>query len=352
VYARLGERYGLWSADGPSLLVGASALGTAELLQAGAASLHAPAEERFAFVIDLAGSAEPAPRFWALLAAALAEAGVVTVEPTAENDVARQLQTWLADGPHRRVWILVDGADALVDNHHAQPLADLMRASQGQLKLVLAGGLELLRAARTSGHALAAHGYAVLRPLLDDGAWRDAAGVLQSQLPSARPESAAVVAGALGLANYQPGTLERFGQLLERRFGGRTLGLADLDQLATSHDGAAVLTAALREASRADAWHEAIVCLLALWCWAPVGDDPDGAARDWLRGQMLALALSSESAFDGVLDELLALDVVHAVAADRFILATPNLAALLGTEEELLATLLDVAARQPAADAA
>jgi hypothetical protein len=163
-----------------------------------------------------------------------------------------------------------------------------------------------------------------------------------------------VLARVLSLANYQPGAIERAAALLARRSTQAGLSLAVLDAVTSSREGASTLTADLQRTLRGDPRHAVLLYCLALACWQPpqdVADEPAaGVSSGWFAEQasqwrVPGFDTAAEGSVGALLDEMLVLGLLRMPSPDRFILGTPNLVRFLGTEEELLETLLDHASR-------
>lgn len=392
--ARARERDNLAAADGACLLVARPSMGTSTLLDDAAEAYRASGQQRLALVVDLSrdlSGDHPADhldhrhqseRRWDSLAAALSRAGLAPPagsprQGLSADDVIGAVHTWLAEDPARHLLLAVDHADAVLDEEahlasletpgmvdgeafpNSARLAQLMQSSNGRVKVVLAGSLTVLRASRLRDFPLAAGGCVRLGPLLEDGGWHEAAALLHQRLDGTQAQSTQVIARALSLANYEPGAISRFGGLLAERVSASTLTLTVLDNVIASREGAETLTAGVVGMLRRDPRHAVVVYCLALAAWAEHANsadeeaDVEGVTSGWLREQVslwwphgFAHAWSDD-AFDDLLEELLALGLVRTVAADRFILGSPNSLPLLGTQEELIARLFDYGSNAP-----
>lgn len=391
---RAAERAALVAPDGPCLLVGLPTLDGATLLRATADSFQAAADGHVALLLDLAPDVDVAPepaallasaddvppsdRLWRALAAALGAAGILpsashSASVASSDDLLQDVGSWVAARPDRRLLVLLDQADGLVEEEAhgwldkplppdeaalfptARRLAEVIDASAGRIKVVLAGSLAVLRAARLRQYPLARRGYVRLRPLLDEGDARVAIARLRRALDGLEPESPAVTARALSLANYEPGTISHLGACLARRVTGPILTAASLEEWTASREGARALTDGLRAALGADPRYAIVVYSLALAHWSPpdhaagddAADDAVGVTGDWLREQASLWwepgfrYTWSEDDFGNLLDEMVALGLLRAVAADRFVLGSPARVPLLGTEDELMARLFE-----------
>jgi hypothetical protein len=273
---------------------------------------------------------------------------------------------WIQSRPERRLLVLVDHADVLLEADLntasatqedarfplATRLAELMRQSDGRVKFVLAGTVPLLRLARIEGYPLAARGCARLAPLLDHSGLREAQQLVLASLEHAVPETPGVLARMLSLANYAPETIQQLATLTAKRAPDGRVGPAVLDALTASHEGASATTRALRGAVQGDPRHAIILYSFALACRRPpqdeVEDVADGVSSQWLAARLAEWSgihhpSSDGAVVDALLDEMIALNVLQLTERDRYILASPNLLPYLGRDEELFDTLLDQA---------
>jgi hypothetical protein len=183
-----------------------------------------------------------------------------------------------------------------------------------------------------------------------DARWREAGPLLLSSLGDARPESPDVVARAVSLANYEPETIQRLGSLLAQRARGVPVTRAVLETVASSHEGAELLTANLRATLDSHPRQLVVMYSLALAYWSPQYDATDlaadGVTSAWLAEHARlwcpnAAASSAVDDFPHVVDEMVAIGVLRSIAQDRLILGIPSLLPYLGTEEELMSMLLE-----------
>jgi len=345
---RVRERLELAAPDGPRFLVGAPGMGTSELFQLMAEAHSGAGQGSHTLVVDLATDASRRPdehetdSFWRLAGDSL-------------HDPARQLL------------LLVDGADALLEDEAqlalqagstpdvrtlfptSSRLAKYMQESHGHLKVVLGGSVTALRAARLPQHPLSGRGWVQLGPLLDGGDWREARVLLRQVLEDVEPESDAILARILSLANYEPASISRLAGVLAEQCRGATVTDLKLDQLTSSRDGARVLTETLQATLACDPRFGVVLYSLALAYVRGMGSassaGADGVSAAWLREQALTWwpegfsDSSSLDAFSDVLDEMVALGVLRALRPDQFVPARPNLLQFLGSEEEIIGRL-------------
>jgi hypothetical protein len=382
---RAAELSALAAPDGPRLLVGGSGMGVSTILRAVARSQHAPEHGHRALLLDLAptpaddsdGAVErpSSDRLSQLLTNWTADLahGAGSTPLTADDDaVLLRVHSWLNADPDRRLWLLFDNADRILDEETtlataaveqsgfatSSRLARLMDATGGRVKVVLGGSLATLRAARHPQHPLAGHGYVQLRPLLDCGGWIEAGALLLQSLAPTTPDARRLVARLLSVANYVPGSIQRLGHELSQRAEGARLTASTIDNFLGSRDGARVLTANLQATLAADPRHAIVLYRLALACWCPSDSVADvgseGVASAWLAEQVTQWcphafgAAMPEESFPALLDEMVALGLLRSTSTDRYTLAAPNLVPYLGGEEELMGTLLDVCSRAEA----
>ena len=352
--------------DGPCLLVASAGLGTSHMLRSVAEMHHAPDQGRVALLLDMSSAprnddVRQTDRFWHLLAESTHAMGIADErapeQRTGRDDPLSRIQLWSAADPARQLLVLVDAADALLDEGtppaSATPeessafpftsrLATCMNECQARVKFVLAGSLSAHRASRLIQHPLAHRGCVRLRPLLDGGGWREAHALLDSLVSRVRLASPAVSARLLSLANYEPASIVRLAGLLEDRSRGETpITLELLDELTASPAGMRAMTETLHATLDRDSRMAVVAYSLALGYWQRSSTAVEGASSRWLRDQAVSWWENgfrhtwSEDAFNDLLDDMVGLGLLHSVGNDRFVLGRPVQLPFLGSADEL-----------------
>ena len=281
---------------------------------------------------------------------------------TALNDA----QAWLSADRSRQLLVLVDSADALLEEEAASALESSSATDAGELfpvssrlaasmvecherlKFVLAGSLTVLRASRLLHYPLADRGCIRLTPLLDDGGWADAQTLVRQLLADVRTASSTVTDQVLSLANYAPETIRSLAGTLAERFQAAPHDSNPVADIIASREGSRLLTAGLRATLALDPRFGVLVYSLALAYWQGLSwaDGSDAAVSGaWLRDQGATWWEEgfrdawTEDAFGDLLDDMLELGLLYEVSPDRFVLGSPNLVQFLGNEEELVGQL-------------
>ena len=356
--------------DGPCLLVGRPGLGRRAFLDDLARSCSRDDRQVVLFEVRREPAIDVAvERFWIGLQGALSsQLGLESrTTPSGASAVRQLLEAWLAADARRRVLILVDEGDALLEAERrialggstdrfpiSRSLTALMDGVEGRVKVVLAGWLEVQRATRLADHPLAVRGCRWLGPMLDDGEWQQA-GVLahdlltRANLPAASP---AQLARVLSLANYEPEALARVidvvgqqvresdadGLVLERVRGNRLLGEAR--------------TSDTRHAVLADRRFDVVLALVALGCRGGTAS----ISREHLRRQAIDWWAEgfretwTDDAFRDLIDDLVGLRLLRPIDQGKLALHSPNLLSELGTADELIAELSDYVGRPASLD--
>ncbi|MBV9357278.1 MAG: hypothetical protein JO023_17345, partial [Chloroflexi bacterium] len=348
--------------DGPCLLVGRPGLGRHALLEDVARSCPPDGDRR---TILLEVSREPAldvavERFWMALDGSLwSQLGLPSLDaPSAELAVRQHVDVWLAANAGRRLLILLDESDALLDVERrlalrgsserfpiSRSLADLMDRADGRLKIVLAGWLDVQRVTRLPDYPLAVRGCRWLGPMLDHGEW-DEAGVLAHELltrAGAPAPPSVETARLLSLANYEPEPLARLAELVAQR--AREMdGPADgVDQVRSSPVLGEARSLDTRHTALADRRFDVVLKLVALGCRGGTSS----VSREQVRRQAIDWWAEgfgeswADDAFRELIDDMIGLRLLRPIGPGQLALHSPNLVSELGSAEELIAELSD-----------
>ncbi len=359
--------------DGPCLLVGRPGLGRRAFLEDLGRSNTAD-DDRQTVLLEV--GREPAievagERFWIALERALrSHLGLPTLDaPSATVAVRQELDGWLAAEAGRRLLILLDDSDTLLDVERrialggasdrfpiSRPLAGLMDRAEGRVKIVLAGWLDVQRATRLPDHPLAVRGCRWLAPMLDHDEWQQAGDLARDLLrragaPAPSPNQAARL---LSLANYEPEPLARVTNLLAQQAREVNWVGNGLDPMGGSPLLGEARSLDTRQAVLADRRFDVVLKLVALGCR---GGTPS-MSREQLRRQAIDWwpegfrETWTDDAFRDLIDEMVGLRLLRPIGGGAFALHSPNLLPELGTAEELIAELSDCMAQPASLDLA
>ncbi len=371
------ERAELEAMDGPCLLFGGPHMGASTLLRQIARDRHAPARGDVAVCVDLAPGAAgelqpPAERLWRVTQRELALAGVIAPENAAAGSphpdaIVHGIDRWLRADPARRLLLLIDEADGLLEGEAGTTsdssdsdsdslptgarCAELMARHRGRCKVVVAGRQVVQRVAKHAQHPLARAGSLRLGPLLDDGGWRAARALAQRLVADAgcRFETTDLLDRVLARANYRPGGIRRYCELLVSRASDGRITSEQVDAVASSREGRDILAAPLLAAAL-DPRYDVIARSLALDYWdAPEEAEVsgDGVPRASLSAEAAAwwgpgFRHDPPNDWAELFDEMVGLAVLRPAGADSVALDCPNLVPYLGSEDEQVACLLEL----------
>jgi hypothetical protein len=209
-FGREEETERLADPDGPSLVCGPRQSGKSALLARLARTRSRPEHGSYVLYRHAGG----ASTFEEAVCGALARAGLAP-EGLDCGCLADQIGRLLpadARGPYRRITVIVDGCDALLDAERARgyaglaPFAGASAAAGGRFRLILGGGLPVLRLALRPGGPFGSSPALALGPLAPEDAWRLAALPLAAMGMEFNPPSAA--ARLLERTGCSPGLLQ------------------------------------------------------------------------------------------------------------------------------------------------
>lgn len=359
---------------GSCFVYGGRQLGKTALLCALQRRFHRPTEDRAAVYVDLKreifAKGRPIDDLWTVLVARLKDAGVLSdkVGASAGPDaLIRHIKEWLGRTPDHRLLLLLDEADAFLDedgknveHHKAFPrchrLKGLMDDTGRRFKVVFAGLHNVQRSTRVSNHPLAHFGEAIcIGPMLEVSESREARALVTQPLEAAgfyfeSPEAVSLI---LALTNYYPSLIQLFCHhlLLDlranyfTRFPKRN---TTPPCVITSQHVHAVYASKVRQAIQEkfrltldlDKRYELIAYLLA-FCHG-VQTAADGFEIRELRDQAAAYwpagfnEIRTDDEFRSLLEEMVGLGILRQVAESaRFALRNRNVNALLGDKEDI-----------------
>ncbi|MDR1081714.1 MAG: hypothetical protein LBQ79_12340 [Deltaproteobacteria bacterium] len=209
-FGREAEMEMLTDPDGPSLVCGPRQSGKSAMLVRLARTRSRPEQGSYVLYRHAGG----AQTFEEAVCGALAHAGLAP-EGLDCGCLADQIGRLLpadARGPYRRITVIVDGCDALLDAERSrgytglEPFREAAEAAGGRFRLILCGGLPVLRLSRMPGAPFGGRPPLALGPLAGEDAWRLAALPLAAMGMELSPPSAAV--RLLETSGSQPGLLQ------------------------------------------------------------------------------------------------------------------------------------------------
>ncbi len=386
-FGRKFERESIINPFGSGFIYGGRQLGKTALLRDVEKAFNAPEQGRIALWLDLKacgiGYNRGIDDLWPLLAGEMKKYGVVplTMPPHASIDtLINHIADWLAADERRRVLLLLDEADRFLEIDgkpaleagdgkgefvRAARLKGLMDRSNRRFKVVFAGLHNVQRTTRLENNPLAHYGDPIcIGPLLNLDDLGEARALIEGPLASLgyRFESPDLVTRILSQTNYYPSLIQLYCHQLLRHVSNPNVVTFDVKTsppyvITSQHVQDAYQSKELRKAIRdrlrwtldLDPRYRVIAYAIALY-GSPssrqgAGELDDGFTVSWIRDQALTWwpqgfsEVVSEDAFRALLDEMIGLGVLRAVEGGRYALRSPNVALLLGTQEEIEAEL-------------
>jgi len=357
-------------AEGPCLLYGGRQLGKSALLRAVARKFHRPEREEIACVLDIKLLGDPAAgqtpeQLWPKLREALKDLNVLARQVSTDKaeDVLRHIREWLRKVPSRRLLLMLDEADHFLNADSRSGFRDvtllrqLMTETQRRFKVVFTGLHNVQRFNGIPNQPLAHFGGLQIEPLEPDEAFRLVERPFRNL--GFRFESREAILQVLSYTNYHPGLVQLFCKsLLDRIRGDRdaepphVVRLADIEAVYRDPKVQQEIRQRLDWTLQLDARYQAIA-------WSLVFDQmgsTDGFARAYPRAELLRLLRDNwplgfgAVAFDdltGLLDEMCGLGILVRDEQGRYRLRSPNLVRLMGTEEDVVQRLAELAKAPP-----
>jgi hypothetical protein len=384
-YGRDRARRSIMDPMGPSLVYGGRRMGKTSLLR--------DVECRFneqhghaAVLLDLAshgwGTDRNIDGLWSILASSLSRCGII-IPPGAIyrmniKKLIMHVQRWLDQDKSRRLLLLFDEADSFLtfDGNYSSDeligqegsfinlrrLRFLTTETQGRFKVIFSGLHNVQRMNRHVSSPLPHYGDALcIGPLFDNGEWRDAHELVRKPLGSLgyNFETPDLVTRILSLTSYYPSLIQLFckhllGHLTETYGKTSDTSLGPPYVITARHIDEVYLSLDLRRSLRdrfvwtlqLDQRYEVIAYLIALNS-VPMKDSTQIEGLTISKIQREALHWwpegfaqeNSEAAFRALLDELVGMGILRITSEHRYALRDINVATLMGTQEEVEATL-------------
>lgn len=359
------------SPNGSSFVYGGRQVGKSALLRAAAREVEAAEDpDRRAVYLDVKalglGLWRDAEELWLELLDELKRRGVLMVQSSraARGDaVVNHLRTWLDEKPNRRLLVLLDECDELLDNDArrqfpiVERLRGLMATTDRRFKVVLAGLHQVQRFERQRNVPLAhlTQQPVNIGPLNAD----DAVDLLRAPLLALGYQlDDAATWRLLSHTNYQPGLIQAFGQAVLRALQddrGRSLGLpAKVDRafiervyaeadLGEQMRRRFMLTIYLDDRYRCIAYVMALRNLQdGMTAAYPDGELQAACAYWWPQGFGAMLP----ALFKSLVEEMIGLGVLVRVN-NTLRIRNPNVVRLLGSRSDIEAELLEFEDMQP-----
>jgi hypothetical protein len=276
---------------------------------------------------------------------------------------------WLNDDSGRRILILLDEADRFLDIDgklefiNSSRLKGLMDRTNRRFKIVFAGLHNVQRSTSLENHPLAHYGEPIcIGPLLENGEWREARALVERPFSSLgyRFESPDLVTRILSQTNYYPSLVQLYCQQLlghvNNPYGAAAEGKEGPPYIITSrHVEDAYQSNDLRKAIRdrfiwtlqLDQRYEVIAYSIAYGSTTNLEMAlAGGFSIEWIREEALSWwpkGFERDPTFESfkvLLEEMVGLGILRPIGEGHYGLRSPNVIALMGTQDEIEAELL------------
>lgn len=352
--------------DGPCLLYGGRQLGKSAALRAVERRVHRPEREEHACVIDIKLVGDPAAgkepeQLWPKLREALKAIDVLHRQVVVDqpDPLLRHVREWLGKGATRRLLVMFDEADSFLDADARSgfpgvtKLRELMTETQRRFKVIFTGLHNVQRFDGIPNQPLAHFGGMRIEPLEADEAYRLVERPFHHL--GYRFEDRAAILRVLSYTNYHPGLVQLFCKYLLDRLRERRdeepphkVSRADVEAVYRDARVQQEIRTRLDWTLALDSRYQAIAWSLV---YQQLGSQ-DGYARAYSRGELLSLlrdlwplgfgALTFDD-LTGLLEEMCGLGVLIRSEDGRYRLRSPNLVRLMGTEEDVVHRLGELA---------
>lgn len=378
-YGREREKRDIVEPEGSCFIYGGRQLGKTALLRAVERENHDPKLQKYAKWIDLKaegiGFDLRISDIWHLLIREFKKFGAVQAalpENTGSKTLVDQVRNWLNEDHQRRILLLLDEADRFLESDGKQDfiqlnvLNGLMTQTNGRFKCVFAGLHNVLRTTTSSNNSLAHFGTGrggaiCIGPLLDNGEFRKAIALIKRPFASLGYsfESDDLITRILSQTNYYPSLIQLYCIQLLRHIGRFTTVQKDappfiiqarqVDEVYHSQGLQVDIRARFRMTLELDQRYEVIAYAIAHDSIL----DPDRAFVDGFTiSSIRKEALrwwpqgfrdnTTDASIRYLLEEMVGLGVLRVVEGkgNCFALRSPNVALLMGNDEEIESVLL------------
>ncbi|MEA5160990.1 hypothetical protein U5903_09430 [Cereibacter johrii] len=368
------------------LVYGGRQLGKSVLLSHVARRFHDPAADIIVVrrEVKSLGDAEPTSAIWSHIRSMLADHGVVQARSLDWQDIERDIRAWFSTRPHGQIVCMFDetdhfmAAETLARHKEMSKLKQLMEDTQRAFKVVFAGLHNVQRMWRQSNSTLPHFNDAIcigpLNRTQDDKRAAHALIVAPMQAAGFRFESDDDVDEILSWANYYPSLIQEYAKgLLATLHGagsGKAYRLTGNGPLWTipsrqlfHHQGFQQIESRVR-----DKFHltldldprYALVAYTLAWLNAEGNEQKalvSGYRPAELRDQVLEFwprtgEIPSPATFETLLEEMFDLGVLGRIPIEgtrgySYCLRTREVAAMLGSKEDVMQTLLEFEEKDP-----
>ena len=378
-FGRRKEVENVFDQAGTNLVYGGRQLGKTALLREVVRRFHDPIRGAIVAWVDLKerhiGLSEPAAAVWQVIDRELVRQDVLPKARRGSEGTAEAITRWLDATPVRRIVMLLDEADAFLDQDARDAdfktvgtLKGLMERTGRRFKVVFAGLHNVQRTSRDVNTPLAHFGKPIcIGPLLVNGEAREAFQLVERPLRQLgyRFDSPALVNRILAQTNYYPNLIQIYcAHLLNylQDVGNARFDIATtppyiinrdhVEAVSQSRDLQQTIRSQFQLTLDLDNRYQVVALSVALATQqreeSGVGE-ADGFDPEWIRREAQAwwpqgFPDRSYDAFRALLDEMVGLGVLRRAGPELrgYALRSPAIAGLLGSTGEIEQALLEV----------
>ena len=375
-YGRRDQREQIVARRGGSLIFGGRRLGKSSLLRDVERKEHNPKIGFFVRCVDIhdIGQTEGyADRLWQRLANELRGAGIAIRRgaPT-PDDIVADIRAFLDEKTTRRLLLMLDEADAFLaaeeENRYENlvKLRQLLEATQGRFKVVMAGLHNVQRTATKPNQSLGHLGTPVcIGPFVGDDR-REGIRLVTDPMATLgfEFESPTLPLRILSQTNYYPALVQLYcHELLDQLYKTNKqdqdgppykITAMDLDAAYRSQALSAEINKRFRLTLDLDDRYKLITLVIANAATeqsqigtVPSPMKPEQVARECVKWSPLLFENRTPSAFLALLEELVGLGVLAQQGHDGFVLRSPNIVTMMGSAETISEELLHFENREP-----
>lgn len=356
--------------EGSCIVFGGRQLGKSALLRQVEREFHQPEREQFAWVEDIKLVGDPLTgeqpaQLWIRLRDGFKKHQLIKASINAEkpNNIIKHIQNAMATSPQRRVLVLFDEADRFLDADArgsfqvVNGLRTLMQNTRSRFRVVFTGLHDVQRFNNIANQPLAHFGRSLLVGPLEAGPARQ---LVQEPLETLgyRFADDTTVLKVLSYTNYHPGLIQYFCHELVLRLQGKMpssgppyeVSSDDVEMVYRSPSTRQVIRERLDWTLALDPRYQCIV-------WAMIYEQKetrDSYVRSFSVNELIQLAQEwwyegfkevDIEGLRGLLGEMVGLGLLVRNLENRYLLRSPNLVRLMGTEEDIESRLLELSDR-------
>ena len=356
--------------EGSCIVFGGRQLGKSALLRQVEREFHQPEREQFAWVEDIKLVGDPLTgeqpaQLWIRLRDGFKKHQLIKSSINAEkpDNIIKHIQNAMAISPQRRVLVLFDEADLFLDADAqgsfqvVNGLRTLMQDTRSRFRVVFTGLHDVQRFNNIANQPLAHFGQSLLVGPLEAGPARQ---LVQEPIETLgyRFADETTVLKILSYTNYHPGLIQYFCHELVRRLQGKMPSSGPPYEVSADDVEVVYRSPSTRQVIRERLdWTLALDPRYQCVAWAMIYEQKetrDSYVRSFSVNELIQLAQEwwSEGfkevdieGLRGLLGEMVGLGILVRNLENRYLLRSPNLVRLMGTEEDIESRLLELSER-------